>query len=381
MTTEFLRQVLNSEAKVIKIGEREIGPGKPCFVIAEAGVNHNGDIALAEKLVYAAAEAGADAVKFQTFKAEQVTTKNSPTAAYQLANVGENNQWALLRPLELRENAYPQLIAACKKAGIMFLSTPHGFIDSAKFLESMVPAWKVGSGDLTNLPFLKWLGRTGKPVILATGMGTIAEIKEAVEAIANTGNGNTIILHCTTNYPTPDEEANVSAMLDIQDNFPGYMIGYSDHTLGIDADVLAAGLGAVMIEKHFSLDRSMPGPDQKNSLEPKELAAMTNQVKKIKTLSQAEKEALLSQMPRVKTLMGSGKKVPFPSEIKIGEMARKAVIAQTDIQAGTIITAALITVKRPALGGLHPKFYDEIIGKAATRNIAADTQIKAGDWK
>lgn len=365
----------------IKIGHKLIGESKPSFIIAESGVNHNGDVALAEKLIYAAAQAGADAIKFQTFKAEQVTTKASPTAAYQKKNVGKDNQWALLRPLELKEDAYPQLIALCKKAGIMFLSTPHGFIDSAKLLEPMVPAWKVGSGDLTNLPFLNWLGKTGKPIILATGMANMSEIKEAVETIEITGNKNIIILHCTTNYPTPDNEANVSAMLDIAKYFPDYPIGYSDHTLGIDADILAAALGAIIIEKHFSLDRNMPGPDQKNSLEPKEFKKMVKQVRVIQTASPTEKEAILTTMPRVKTLMGNGKKVPFQSELTIAEMTRKAVIAQTNIKTGTVITKTMLTVKRPAKGGLHPRFYDQIIGKIAQRDITADTQLHSGDWK
>ena len=350
------------------------------FIIAEAGVNHNGDVDLAEKLIYAAAETGADAVKFQTFKAEQVTTRLSPTAAYQKKNVGEDNQWNLLRPLELKEEAYPKLIEACKKAGIMFMSTPHGYIDSAKLLEPMVPAWKVGSGDLTNLPFLKWLGESGKPIILATGMATIEEIKEAITTIEATGNKNTIILHCTTNYPCPDEEANVSAMLDIQKNFPDYPIGFSDHTLGIDADILAAGLGAVMIEKHFTLDRNMPGPDQKNSLEPKELAEMVQQVRKIQSLTPEEKESMLSKMPRVITLMGSGKKIPFASELVIAQMARKAVIAAADIPAGTVITENMLTIKRPAKGGLHPRELENIVGKIAKQNIQADTQVQATDF-
>jgi len=380
MGKEILQQVLSSEARIVKIGEREVGPGKPCFIIAEAGVNHNGDVTLAEKLIYAAAEAGADAVKFQTFKAEQVTTKLSPTAAYQKKNVGEDNQWNLLRPLELKEEAYPKLIEACKKMGIMFLSTPHGYIDSAKLLEPMVPAWKTGSGDLTNLPFLKWLGMSGKPIILATGMATIEEIKEALATIEATENINTIILHCTTNYPCPDEEANVSAMLDIQANFPKYPIGFSDHTLGIDADVLAAGLGAVMIEKHFTLDRDLPGPDQQNSLEPNELAEMVQQVRKIQSLTSEEKESMLSGMPRVTTLMGTGRKIPFESEMVIAQMARKAVIAQEDIPTGTVITEEMLTIKRPAKNGLHPRELENIIGKKAKQDIQADTQIQAIDF-
>lgn len=346
----------------IEVGGKIIGPQQSCFVIAEAGVNHNGDVDLAEKLVYSAAEAGADAVKFQTFKAEQVTTKLSPTAAYQKKNVGEDNQWSLLRPLELKEEAYPRLIKACQKAGIMFMSTPHGHIDSAKFLEPMVEIWKVGSGDLTNLPFLKFLGESKKPIILSTGMATIDEIKAAVETIEQTGNKNLIILHCTTNYPCPDKEANILAMLDIQKNFPDYPVGFSDHTEGITAPLIAAALGASVIEKHFTLDRNLPGPDQKNSLEPDELKAMIKGIR------------------RTQNLLGSGKKQPFNSELTIAEMARKAVIASEDIPAGAVITKEMLTIKRPAKGGLHPRELEKIIGKTAKRDISADTQIQATDF-
>ena len=333
------------------------------FVIAEAGVNHNGNVNLAEKLVFAAAEAGADAVKFQTFKAEQVTTKHSPTAAYQKKNVGEDNQWKLLRPLELAESAYPNLIKACKKAQIMFMSTPHGHIDSAKLLKPMVSVWKVGSGDLTNLPFLKYLGQTKKPIILSTGMATIAETKEAVKTIEQTGNKKITILHCTTNYPSPPEEANVSAILDLKKNFPRYPIGYSDHTLGIEAALIAVGYGATVIEKHFTLDRSMPGPDQQNSLEPAELKKMVEKIR------------------LVELLRGSGKKKPFKSELIIAQMARKAVIALTDITKGNKFTSKNLTIKRPAKGGLPPKLYWKIIGKTATRDIPADAQLKKTDFK
>jgi len=332
------------------------------FIIAEAGVNHNGDVKLAEKLIYAAAQAGADAIKFQTFKAEQVTTKHSPTAAYQKKNVGEDNQWKLLRPLELAESAYPKLIAACKKAGIMFMSTPHGHIESAKLLKPMVKIWKVGSGDLTNLPFLKFLGQTKKPIILSTGMATITETKEAVKTIEQTGNKKITILHCTTNYPCPAEEANVSAILDLKQNFPQYPIGYSDHTLGIEAALIAVGYGATVIEKHFTLDRSMPGPDQQNSLEPAELKEMVTKIR------------------LVEKLRGNGKKKPFKSELVIAQMARKAVIALTDIAKGEKFTDKNLTIKRPAKGGLHPKYYWKILGKTAKRDIKADTQIKKTDF-
>ncbi|MFH0943429.1 MAG: N-acetylneuraminate synthase family protein, partial [Candidatus Beckwithbacteria bacterium] len=213
-----------------------------------------------------------------------------------------------------------------------------------------------------NLPFLKWLGKSGKPIILSTGMATISETKEAVETIEQTGNKKIIILHCTTNYPCPPEEANVAAVMDLQKHFPKYPIGYSDHTLGIEAALIAAGYGAIVIEKHFTLNRSMPGPDQQNSLEPAELKEM---VKKIRL---------------VEILRGSGIKKPFKSELVMAEMARKAVIAVIDIPVGTIITEKMLTIKRPAKGGLHPKELEKIIGKVAKRNIQADTQVQVTDF-
>jgi len=349
-------------------------------VIAEAGVNHNGDMSMAIELIKAAAEAKADVIKFQTFKAEQVTTKTSPTAAYQKKNVGENNQWKLLRPLELKEQHYPRLIKECEKHGIMFMSTPHGHIESAKLLESMVPAWKIGSGDLVNLPFLEFLGNTGKPIILSTGMATIEKIKEAVEIIEQTGNKNLIILQCTTNYPCPPEEANVAAMLDIQKNFSKYPIGFSDHTINLDAPILAAALGATVIEKHFTLDQDMPGPDQKNSAEPEELKKMVVKIHEIQSLGLEKREEVVSQIPKVKTLMGTGIKKPFDSELVIAEMARKAVISAKNISAGTKITTEMLTIKRPAKGGIHPREYKNIIGKTAKKDIGVDKQLKKGDF-
>jgi len=359
---KILKQILKTKIKSVKIGNKMVGPDWPTFIIAEAGVNHNGDVSLAIKLIKAAAKTGVDAVKFQTFKAEQVTTKKSPTASYQKKNVGEDNQWKLLRPLELKEKAYPRLIKECKKAGIMFMSTPHGHIDSAKLLKPMVQAWKVGSGDLTNLPFLEYLGKTNKPVMLSTGMATIKETETAVRVIEKTGNKQIIIFHCTTNYPCPPEEANVLAILDIQRSFPRAIAGYSDHTMGIDAPIMAVSLGAMVVEKHFTLDRNMPGPDQKNSLEPAELKEMVEKIR------------------LVEALRGTGIKKPFKSELVIADMARKAVIAEVNIKAGTRITAKMLTIKRPAKGGLHPKMYWQIVGKTAKRDIKADTQLKKGDF-
>jgi len=358
----------------------KIGSRNPCFIIAEAGVNHNGDIKLAEKLIKAATRAGADAIKFQTFKAEQVTTKKSPTAAYQKKNVGEDNQWKLLRPLELSEKAYPKLLEICKKSKIMFMSTPHGHIDSAEFLKPIISIWKIGSGDLTNLPFLEYLGKTKKPIILSTGMANLKEIKKAVEIIEKTNNKKIIILQCTTNYPCPPEEANVKAMIDIKNNFPDYAVGYSDHTVGINAPILAAALGATAIEKHFTLDKNLPGPDQKNSLEPDELKKMVKEIRKVEKMTAEEKRKTIEKIKNSEILMGSGKKRPFKSELIIAEMARKSVISTGTISKGTIITKKMLTIKRPAKNGLHPKEYWNILGKTAKKDIKADTQLKKGDF-
>jgi len=377
---KIIKNVLKTNVVPVIVKKRKIGSKNPCFIIAEAGVNHNGDVDLAKKLIKEAAKTGADAIKFQTFKAEQVTTKKSSTASYQKANVGENNQWKLLRPLELKESAYPELIEECKQAGIMFLSTPHGHIDSVKLLEPMVPAWKIGSGDLTNLPFLEYLGKTNKPIILSTGMAIIQEIKEAVKIIEKTGNKQIIILQCTTNYPCPPEEANVSAMLDIQKHFPDYPVGFSDHTMGINAPILAAALGATMIEKHFTLDKTMPGPDQKNSAEPDKLKEMIIKIHQMQSLDIKDREKIVNQIPKVEALMGNEIKKPFKSELIIAEMTRKSVIAATDIKKGEKITADKLTIKRPAKGGIHPREYDNIIGKTAKRDIEADTPLKKGDF-
>ena len=342
----------------------------PVYVIAEAGVNHNGDINQAIKLIKAAAKAGADAVKFQTFKAEQVTTKKSPTAAYQKKNVGEDNQWKLLRPLEIKEKDYPRLIKECKKNKIEFMSTPHGHIDSVKLLMSMIREWKVGSGDLTNLPFLEYLGKTNKPIILSTGMATIDEVGEAVEIIEATGNKKITILQCTTNYPCPDEDANVAMMLDIQEHFPEYKIGYSDHTTNIEASILAVSLGAKVIEKHFTLDRQLPGPDQKNSVEPDKLKEMIDKIRKSEKIDP----------DKAKILLGKKTKMPLKNELKIAEMARKSVIADMNIKKGSTIIEKMLTIKRPAKGGLHPREYYKILGKVAKRNIKTDTQLKKQDY-
>ncbi|NOY35807.1 MAG: N-acetylneuraminate synthase [bacterium] len=344
--------------KTIKISKKTIGQGCPVFVIAEAGVNHNGRLSTALRLVDAAANAGADAVKFQTFKAEQVVTRQGKMAKYQKKNIGKmESQIKMLKKLELPEGFYKPIIRRCKQKKIIFLSTPHGGFESVDFLQSLnAPAFKFGSGDLTNLPLLKYSAKFGKPMILGTGMATLQEVKEAVGCVKKAGNDKIIVLHCATNYPCPLGEANLSAMRTMADKF-GVLTGYSDHTLGAQAPVVAAALGARVIEKHFTLDKKMAGPDHSASAEPDELREIIRQIRD------------------VKIILGSSAKKPNPSERETIKIARKSVVTVRDIKKGEKFTEKNIEIKRPGTG-IQPKFYPQILGKTAKTNIGADTLIK-----
>ena len=263
-----------------KISDKLAGENQPIFVIAEAGVNHNGRLDLALKLIHAAADAGADAVKFQTFRAEQVVAASGKMADYQKRNLGKSeSQLVMLKKLELKEEYYPALIKRAKERGIIFLSTPHGGFESVDFLQKLkIPAFKFGSGDLTNLPLLEYVAKFKKPMILSAGMATMKEIKSAVKIIKKAGNNKIIVLHCTTDYPADPEKVNLLAMKTMEKEL-GLPAGYSDHTDGIKISVAAAVLDAQVIEKHFTLNKAMPGPDHKASLEPGELKEMVKQIR------------------------------------------------------------------------------------------------------
>jgi len=328
--------------KEIKIANKKIGKNHPCFIIAEVGINHNGKLSLAKKLVDAAVDAKADAVKFQTFKSEGVI-------------IDKLKQTDAIRKFELKYSEFASLKKYCDKKNIIFLSTPHSF-DAIDFLNDLVPAFKFGSGDLTNIPALQHAAKKDKPIILGTGMSTLKEVKESVNAIKKSGNNQIIALHCTTNYPCPFEEVNMNAMKDMQNKLD-CLVGYSDHTMGITASIMAATLGAVVIEKHFTIDRNMPGPDQKASLEPDELKKMIEEIRNVE-----------------KALGGSNKK-PTNSEKKIINMVRRSLVAKKDIEKGTIITRDMIDVKRPGTG-LAPAYLDKVIGKKASKNIPKDELIQ-----
>lgn len=330
------------------------------FIIGEAGVNHNGKLSLALKLVDVAVEAGVDAVKFQTFKADNLVTADADVADYARSNLGyKQTQLELLRTLELDAEAHRQLKKHCETKAIEFLSTPFD-LDSIRFLNALgVRRLKVPSGEITNLPYLRAIARAGKPVILSTGMADLSEVKDAVRILMGGGIAaeELTILHCTTQYPTPPRDVNLRVLETLREAFPGVKIGYSDHTEGITIPVAAAARGAEVIEKHFTLDRRMEGPDHAASLEPAELCEM---VAAIRTTELA---------------LGSRCKEPSASELPNRAVARKSIVAGKRISAGDAFTEENLTTKRPG-SGLSPMCWDEVVGQIARRDFDLDEMIE-----
>lgn len=327
------------------------------FIIAEAGVNHNGSMETAKKLIDAAKKAGASAVKFQTFISENLVSKIAKKAEYQEKQTGSSeSQLDMIKKLELSFNDFKELKAYCDKTDIMFLSTPFD-IESIDFLAGLnIPIWKIPSGEITNLPYLEHIASYKKPVILSTGMSTMEEIQAAIEVLNNGGTKDITLLHCTTEYPAILSDINLKAMETMRRKF-NLPVGYSDHTEGIEVAVAACALGAAIIEKHFTLDKNMEGPDHKASLEPNELAA------------------LVSAVENVNTALGDGDKHPFKMEIKNAAVARKSIVAKADISKGEILTENNITVKRPGTG-ISPMEWHRIIGTRAIRDFAEDELIE-----
>jgi len=327
------------------------------FIIAEAGVNHNGDLELAKKLVDAAVEAGADAVKFQTFKAEEVATPDAERAQYQKNNMPEKeeSQLEMIKRLELSYAQFRELYAYCRHKGIIFLSSPFD-PESIDFLAELgVPYFKIPSGEITNYPFLRRIAGKKRPVILSTGMATLGEVEGAIQVLREAGATDITLLHCTTNYPALPEEVNLRAMLTMKQAF-ALPVGYSDHTMGIAVPIAAAALGAEVIEKHLTLDRNLPGPDHRASLEPGEFKEM------VMAIRQVEKS------------LGDGIKGPAPGELAIMPAARRSLVAARDIAAGEIITESCLTAKRPGMG-IPPNLWDVVVGRQARRDIAAGSII------
>ncbi len=329
------------------------------FIIAEAGVNHNGSLSIAKKMVEKAAKAGADAVKFQTFKARDLVSKIAPKAEYQLKTTNSSeSQFEMIKRLELDRDMHEILIEHCEKNSIMFLSSPFD-LKGIDLLEKLnLSIFKIPSGEITNLPYLRKIGSLRKEIILSTGMATIKEIKTALDILTTAGTlqKNITILHCNTEYPTPMLDVNLNAMKTMKSVFPSVKVGYSDHTQGIEVAIAAAALGAKVIEKHFTLDNTMEGPDHNASLEPKELQQMVQAIKNIKMA------------------LGNGIKEPSASEKPNIAVVRKSIMAAKDISKGEIFSETNLTAKRPGTG-ISPMLWDDIIGKRASRNFHADELI------
>ncbi len=336
------------------------------IIIAEAGVNHNGSLDNAKKLIDVAAEAGADYVKFQTFKAEKMVTALAEKAGYQQQNMndGESTQFSMLKKLELSNEMHRELLDYCRKRNILFLST--GFDEeSVDFLDALgIDLFKIPSGEITNKPYLQHIARKAKPVILSTGMAKLREVKEALYVMTGEGFKKEMltILHCNTEYPTPMRDVNLRAMTNIQKAL-NVRVGYSDHTLGIEVAIAAVALGAVVIEKHFTLDRKMPGPDHKASLEPKELKQM---IKAIRNVEEA--------------ISGNGIKAPSPSEMGNMTIARKSMHYSRSLKKGHVIVFSDFIMKRPG-NGISPMYYEQYIGKVLKVNVTNDQMLKKEDFE
>lgn len=330
------------------------------LIIAEAGVNHNGSIELAKQLVDKAVEAGVDFIKFQTFKAANLVTKKARQAEYQKNNIGggDDSQYQMLKKLELTQEEHFELIEYCNQRGVRFFSTAFDF-DSIEFLDSLhLGLWKIPSGEITNYPYIKKIAQKQGDVILSTGMSTSEDIQNAVDVLLRWGKikDQITILHCNTEYPTPFEDVNLRAMLSIKEHF-GTQVGYSDHTRGIEVPIAAVALGATVIEKHFTLDRNMPGPDHKASLEPDELKAMVSAIRNIEKA------------------LGSSEKKVTDSERKNIAVARKSIVAARNISKGEIFTEENLTVKRPGTG-ISPMRWEEVLGTTAVRDFQEDELIE-----
>ena len=334
----------------------------PVLIIAEAGVNHNGNISIAKKLIDIAAEAGADIVKFQTFKADKMISKKAPKANYQIRNSGKSDsQLEMIKKLELDLEMHKELINHCKKKKIQFLSTPFDLGSIDLLISLGISIFKIPSGEITNLPYLTKIGKLKKKVILSTGMSNLGEIENALTILTSNGTKpeNISLLHCNTEYPTPMKDVNLRAMKTIRKAF-NISVGYSDHTLGIEVPIAAVAMGATIIEKHITLDKKMEGPDHAASLDPQELSAM---VKAIRNIELA---------------MGDGIKKPSPSEIKNKVIARKSIHLSKDLKKGQRLSSSDLIMKRPG-DGISPLFSDMVIGKKLVNNQEEDHKLNFKD--
>lgn len=342
--------------KKIRIGARIIGHGEPCFVIAEVGVNHNGDVAKAKQLIDAAAAAEADAVKFQTFAADRVVAKGAEKASYQKSTTNaRESQYRMLKKLELTQEDFADLHEYAKNQGIEFLSTPFD-CDSVDSLDKLgISAFKIASGEVTNTPLLKKVAKKRKPIILSTGMSSLCEIETALDVIGKEGGSDVVLLHCVSEYPCVPEHLNLRAINALRNAF-GKPTGFSDHSLGVNMSIAAVALGACVLEKHITLNKMLPGPDHKVSLEPDEFTQLVEAVRD------------------VEKALGDGVKRPTDIERETRPLVRKSIVAKVDIPAMSIITKDVLDTKRPATG-IQPEFLGKVIGRKATVDIKKDEAV------
>lgn len=348
----------------IKIGDRLIGTGQPVFIIAEAGVNHNGDLKLACELVDAAADAGADAVKFQTFSADRLVTPLSPKAEYQRETTDpQESQYDMLKKLELSRHAHRELKLRAEKHEMVFLSTPFDS-KSADLLEELdVPAFKIGSGELTDLQLLEHIAQKRRPMIISTGMSKWDEVAHAVRTVRKAGQGKIALLHCVSAYPAPEADVNLRAMKILRNDFE-VPVGYSDHTEGTHVAVMAVACGACIIEKHLTLDRNLPGPDHRMSLEPDSFKKMVRDIRNSDVLKTVVPEKIL----------GHAVKQPMPSELSTRQLARKSVVALVDFKRGQPITRDMLGVRRPGIG-IQPADLETLVGRTTNVDVPAGSVL------
>lgn len=344
----------------IQIGDRKVGVGEPCYIIAEAGVNHNGDLSLARKLIDVAVEANADAVKFQTFKAELVAIPDAPKAGYQLETTDKSeSQMDMIKGFELPPEAFQELQSYCDERGITFLSTPYDN-DSVDLLAQLnVPAFKVASAEIVNIPLLRHIARKGKPIILSTGMSYLSEVETAVRAILDEGNDQLVLLHCVSNYPAPNADVNLGAMRTLSQAFQ-VPVGYSDHSSSLEVAFASVALGGTVIEKHYTLDNNMPGPDHRASMEPSELADLVVGIR------------------AVEAALGNGVKAPSDSERGNRATMRRSLYANRDLTEGITLQEVDLVALRPA-GGISPDSIDQVLGRTLQKPVASGTPIAWSD--
>lgn len=366
--------------KPIIINNQTIKEGGRVFIIAEAGVNHNGELQKALELVDVAAEIGADAVKFQTFRTNEVVTDTAPMAKYQEKNTGKSvSQKEMIKAFELPEKDWPKIVARCKEKNILFLSTPHGGVQSVDLLEKLdVVAYKIGSGDVTNFILLGRVAKTKKPIIISSGMSGLAEIEASLAFLKKKGAKDIVALHCTTSYPCPVDQANLLAMETMMREL-SVPVGFSDHTLDKNVAGIATCMGMALYEFHYTLDQNLPGPDHKASANPEQAKERVAAIRAAEAMTKAERETYIKELGSFyKTVLGSGIKQPTQQEIEIAYVARKSIVAAKKLAKGHTIVLSDLKAKRPG-DGLSPAKYEQLIGKKLNRSVKADEQLHLED--